>query len=75
VASHVACIRTPVTGKPVADTTVYDYDATAHGGGHYRVTFRRENAIVQGSARWRSSSGIVVVTEGDRPPGLANLRS
>ena len=37
----------PVTGKPVADTTVYDYDATAHGGEHYRVTFRRENTIVQ----------------------------
>ena len=41
----------------------------------YRVTFRRENAIVQGSARWRSSSGMAAVTEGDRPPGLANLRS
>ena len=37
----------PVTGKPVADTTVYDYDATAHRGEHYRVTFRRENTIVQ----------------------------
>jgi hypothetical protein len=37
----------PVTGKPVADITVYDYDATAHGGEHYRVTFRRENTIVQ----------------------------
>jgi len=37
----------PVTGKPVADTTVYDYDATAQGGEHYRVTFRRENTIVQ----------------------------
>ena len=37
----------PVTGKPVADTTVYDYDATVHGGEHYRVTFRRENTIVQ----------------------------
>jgi len=37
----------PVTGKPVADTTVYDYDATAHGGKRYRVTFRRENTIVQ----------------------------
>ncbi len=37
----------PVTGKPVADTTVYDYDATARGGEHYRVTFRRENTIVQ----------------------------
>jgi hypothetical protein len=37
----------PVTGKPVADTTVYDYDATAHGGEHYRVTFDRENTIVQ----------------------------
>jgi hypothetical protein len=37
----------PVTGKPVADTTIYDYDATGHGGGHYRVTFRRENTIVQ----------------------------
>ena len=37
----------PVTGKPVADTTVYDYDATGHGGEHYRVTFRRENTIVQ----------------------------
>jgi hypothetical protein len=36
----------PVTGKPVADTTVYDYDATAQGGEHYRVTFRRENTIV-----------------------------
>jgi hypothetical protein len=36
-------------GKIVADddTTVYDYDATAHGGEHYRVTFRRENTIVQ----------------------------
>jgi hypothetical protein len=37
----------PVTGKPVADTTVYDYDATADGGEHYRVTFRRQNTIVQ----------------------------
>ena len=37
----------PVTGEPVTDTTVYDYDATAHGGEHYRVTFRRENTIVQ----------------------------
>jgi hypothetical protein len=37
----------PVTGKPVADTTVYGYDATAHGGERYRVTFRRENTIVQ----------------------------
>jgi hypothetical protein len=36
----------PVTGKPVADTTVYDYDASAHGGEHYRVTFVRENTIV-----------------------------
>jgi hypothetical protein len=36
----------PVTGKPVADSTVYDYDATAHGGEHYRVTFVRENTIV-----------------------------
>jgi hypothetical protein len=34
--------RDPVTGKPVADITVYDYDATAHGGEHYRVTFRRD---------------------------------
>jgi hypothetical protein len=34
----------PITGKPVADTTVYDYDAT--GGEHYRVTFQRENTIV-----------------------------
>jgi len=37
----------PITGKPVADTTVYDYEATAHGGEHYRVTFRREDTIVQ----------------------------
>jgi hypothetical protein len=37
----------PVTGKPVADLTVYDYDDTAQGGGRYRVTFRRENTIVQ----------------------------
>src|SRR2546429_6928860 len=37
----------PVTGKPVADTTVYDYDASANGGERYRVTFRRENTIVQ----------------------------
>jgi hypothetical protein len=37
----------PVTGKPVADTTIYDYDATGDGGEHYRVTFRRENTIVQ----------------------------
>jgi CrtC N-terminal lipocalin domain len=37
----------PVTGKPVAFTTTYDYDATAHGGEHYRVTFRRDNTIVQ----------------------------
>jgi len=36
----------PITGKPVADTTVYDYDATGHGGEHYRVTFVRENTIV-----------------------------
>jgi hypothetical protein len=36
-----------VTGKPAAGTTVYDYDATARGGEHYRVTFRRENTIVQ----------------------------
>ncbi|MCW2752140.1 MAG: hypothetical protein JWR83_3250 [Aeromicrobium sp.] len=36
----------PVTGKPVADTTVYDYDATANGGERYRVTFERENTIV-----------------------------
>jgi hypothetical protein len=36
----------PVTGKPVADTTVYDYDATAQGGKHYRLTFRRENTIL-----------------------------
>jgi hypothetical protein len=37
----------PVTGKPVANTTVYDYDATGHGGEHYRITFRREKTIVQ----------------------------
>ncbi|MEV6507710.1 hydroxyneurosporene dehydrogenase [Streptomyces sp. NPDC051642] len=37
----------PVTGKPVADTTVYDWDASADGGEHYRVTFRREDTIVQ----------------------------
>ncbi|MFF1450487.1 lipocalin-like domain-containing protein [Streptomyces sp. NPDC058274] len=37
----------PVTGKPVADTLVYDYDATGEGGGRYRVTFRRERTIVQ----------------------------
>jgi hypothetical protein len=37
----------PVTGKPVADTVVYDYDATAQGGERYRVTFHRENTIVQ----------------------------
>ncbi len=37
----------PVTGKPVADLTVYDYDAAAHGGERYRVTFQRENTIVQ----------------------------
>jgi hypothetical protein len=37
----------PVSGKPVADTTVYDYDATAHGGEHYRVTFHREHTIVE----------------------------
>lgn len=37
----------PVTGKPVADTTVYDYDATTQGGEHYRVTFRPENTIGQ----------------------------
>jgi hypothetical protein len=36
----------PTTGKPVADTTIYDYDATGHGGEHYRVTFRRKNTIV-----------------------------
>jgi hypothetical protein len=36
----------PVTGKPVAGTTVYDYDGTGHGSGHYRVTFRREHTIV-----------------------------
>jgi hypothetical protein len=37
----------PVTGKSVADTTVYHYDATAHGGEQYRVTFRRQNTIVR----------------------------
>jgi hypothetical protein len=37
----------PVTGKPVANTVVYDYDATAKGGERFRVTFRRENTIVQ----------------------------
>lgn len=36
----------PVTGKPVADTVGYDYDDAASGD-HYRVTFRRENTIVQ----------------------------
>jgi hypothetical protein len=36
----------PVTGKPVADTTIYDYDASGHGGEHYRITFVRENTIV-----------------------------
>ncbi|MCW2755300.1 MAG: hypothetical protein JWQ32_2711 [Marmoricola sp.] len=35
-----------VTGKPVANTTIYEYDATAAGGEHYRVTFARENTIV-----------------------------
>ncbi|WP_210590574.1 hydroxyneurosporene dehydrogenase [Streptomyces sp. GESEQ-35] len=37
----------PVTGKPVANTVVYDYDATATGGDRYRVTFRRQSTIVQ----------------------------
>jgi hypothetical protein len=37
----------PVTGKPVADTVVYDSGDTAAGGDRYRVTFRRENTIVQ----------------------------
>lgn len=37
----------PATGKPVANTLMYDYDATAEGGEHFRVTFRRENTIVQ----------------------------
>jgi hypothetical protein len=37
----------PVTGKPVADLTVYDYDATARGGERYRVTFLRQNTIVR----------------------------
>jgi hypothetical protein len=32
----------------VADTTVYDYDATAHGGRHYRVTFHGENTYRAG---------------------------
>jgi hydroxyneurosporene synthase CrtC len=36
-----------VTGKPVANSVVYDYDATAEGGEVYRITFRRENTIVQ----------------------------
>jgi hypothetical protein len=36
----------PFTGKPVADITVYDYDATADGGEHYRVTFARGYTIV-----------------------------
>jgi hypothetical protein len=36
----------PVTGKPVANTTIYDYDATVDGGERYRVTFVRENTIV-----------------------------
>jgi hypothetical protein len=35
----------PVTGKPVANTVVYDYDTA--GGEAYRVTFHRENTIVQ----------------------------
>ena len=35
-----------VTGKPVADTVGYDYDPSASGD-RYRVTFRRENTIVQ----------------------------
>ncbi|MFE9768300.1 lipocalin-like domain-containing protein [Streptomyces sp. NPDC005808] len=38
----------PVTGKPVANTLVFDYDATSEGGEGFRVTFRRENTIVQG---------------------------
>jgi hypothetical protein len=37
----------PVTGKHVANTVVYDYDATAEGGEAYRVTFHREKTIVQ----------------------------
>jgi len=37
----------PVAGKPVADTVVYDSGDTAAGGDRYRVTFRRENTIVQ----------------------------
>ncbi|MFF1418561.1 lipocalin-like domain-containing protein [Streptomyces sp. NPDC058280] len=37
----------PVTGKPVAGTLVYDYDATAEGGERFRVTFQHENTIVQ----------------------------
>jgi hypothetical protein len=37
----------PVSGKPVADTVVYDYDDMAAGGERCRVTFRRENTIVQ----------------------------
>ncbi|MFC9843727.1 lipocalin-like domain-containing protein [Streptomyces sp. NPDC060223] len=38
----------PVTGKPVANTLVFDYDATPEGGDGFRVTFRREKTIVQG---------------------------
>ena len=37
----------PVTGKPVADLVVYEYDAGSEGGERYRVTFRREKTIVQ----------------------------
>jgi hypothetical protein len=36
----------PVTGKPVANTVVYDYDAS-DGGESYRITFRRESTIVR----------------------------
>ena len=50
----------PVTGKPVADTTVYD--ATAHGGEHYRGTFRRENTILRQDQRMNHSLLA-------RPPG------
>ncbi|MEV7342137.1 lipocalin-like domain-containing protein [Streptomyces sp. NPDC093544] len=37
----------PITGKPVANTIVFDYEATPESGEGFRVTFHRENTIVQ----------------------------
>jgi hypothetical protein len=46
VSREPASIR-PQSQASRSPTPRSDYDATAHGGEHYRVTFRRQNTMVQ----------------------------